>query len=190
MVSKRTIQRRRNSKRQKRRSLKRRNVKSRKVMRGGAGDPLENVKKDDLVSVVLFNQRIYNPDNAETVICRVLSVDNKTIPLGKGQTGVVKVVILIITNEKYTFCYVYGGNDYNGIPIEHKKEFEISYIPSSDGMCPYKLIIYKRNENEELEVIPGRYYTHIIPDDHKKGSSLIIGSGHVIKSVTPIRVSQ
>ena len=35
MVSKRTAQRRRNSKRQKRRSLKRKNVKSRKVMRGG-----------------------------------------------------------------------------------------------------------------------------------------------------------
>lgn len=46
MVSKRTVQRRRNSKRQKRRSLKRKNVKSRKVMRGGGFkktdvDPIE-----------------------------------------------------------------------------------------------------------------------------------------------------
>lgn len=182
MVSKRTIQRRRNSKRQKRRSLKRRNVKSRKVMRGGAGDPLENVKKDDLVSVVLKDNahpRGSDDVNADiTVECRVLSVDQSIQPN--------KIVKLQLTDSVYEFGFVFGGNQYNGIPITFKKEFYISYIPSDQGICPYKLIIYKRNENDELEVIPNRYYTHI----KKTGDEQYQHAGYVIKSVTPITVSQ
>ena len=98
MVSKRTIQRRRNSKRQKRRSLKRRNVKSRKVMRGGADDPLKNVKINDLVSVTLMSNShpndMYNWSVDETAVCQVVSVENKTIKLDfSGKEEEVKVVI-------------------------------------------------------------------------------------------------
>lgn len=190
MVSKRTIQRRRNSKGQKRRSLKRRNVKSRKVMRGGADDPLENVKTNDLVSVVLKDNahpRGSDGVNADiTVKCRVLSVDEKSIPLGKGKTEVVKVVTLQLTDNDYTFCYVYGGNIYDGIPTEFQTEFEISYIPSDDGMYPYKLIIFKRNKEKELEVIPRRYYTNIKKTGHEQYQY----AGYVIKSVTPLTASQ
>jgi hypothetical protein len=155
---------------------------------GGAGDPLKDVKKDVLVTVVLkenVHPNEYDPDiHDETVICRVVSVDEKSKLFDK----VVKVVKLIITNENYTFCYVYGGNSENGLPIKHRKEFEISYTQSEESTdSPYKLIIYKES-NQELQVIPGRYYTHIIPDGYT--GSLVNSQGYVIKSVKPITASR
>jgi hypothetical protein len=69
MVSKRTVQRRRNSKLQKRRSLKRKNVKSRKVMRGGEGKDLTSVQKGDRVKV-----------NFERLVCDVYNTESLKSP--------------------------------------------------------------------------------------------------------------
>ena len=185
MVSYKTSKRRRNSKRYKRRSLKRKNVKSRKVMRGGAPDPLKDVKKDDLVIVVLkYNAHPrgdISPLSDETVICRVQSVDN----IDKQ-----KVVKLVITNEGYRFYSVYGGNQYNGQPTEANKEFEISYTPSDDKTCPYSFRIYKRDDSGNLKVISQRDYTHIVPDIIEDKSKYINGPGYKIKSVQHLRASQ
>jgi hypothetical protein len=149
MVSKQTTQRRRrNSKRQKRRSLKRRNVKSRKVMRGGAPDPLENVKVGDWVhleitptpnaySEMMKKHResvptIPNPTYA-LIVCKVLSV---TPPTGYTQ----KIVKLKITkgDDKIELCSPMGTK----LETENScsEEFEIMYNPDSASLaslCPY-----------------------------------------------------
>ena len=77
----------------------------------------------------------------------------------------------------------------NGIPMKHRKEFYISYTHSEESTdSPYKLIIYQENEKGELDVIRGRYYTHIIPEGYT--GKLVNSSGYEIKSVKPITASQ
>lgn len=85
------------------------------------------------------------------------------------------------------FGYVFGGNDFNGIPTEFDKKFEISFTPSDDNTCPYKFRIYKRNGSGNLEVIPKRYYTYIKEDNDEK-SYISIAWG--IKSVQLLTKSQ
>lgn len=189
MVSKRTVQRRRNSKRQKRRSLKRQNRKSRKVMRGGGGgDPLKDVKQNDLVSVVLKDNThpkgypASSNDMDITIICQVVSVENTGSPKQK-------TVKLRITGEEITFGYVYGGNNVNGRPVEFSDNFDIIYTPSEIPSKPaYFFRIYKRDSSGKLEVIPDRIYTHIKVNN--KEGSYVMQNGWVIKSVQPITASR
>jgi hypothetical protein len=150
-------------------------------MRGGAGDPLENVKKDDLVSVVLKDNAhprgFENVNDDITVKCRVLNVEeDQSIQPNK-------IVKLQLTDNDYTFCYVYGGNDYNGIPITFNKEF---YIRGLSPDYKYQFMIFKRNKNKELEVIPKMYYTNIKKTGHEQYQH----AAYVIKSVKPLTASQ
>ncbi len=169
------------SKRQKGRSLKQRNRKSRKVMRGG-GDPLKDVKQNNLVSVVLKDKTRYNfgrdkPKDDSTIICQVVSVENTGSPEQK-------IVKLRITNEDIKFGYVYGGNPQNGIPVEFSDNFDIIYSPSYLSTNPYYFRIYKRDDSSNLQVIPYRYYTHIKENNDSKANLI---TSWVIKSVELIK---
>jgi hypothetical protein len=94
-----------------------------------------------------------------------------------------------MTNVEYMLYSVYDGIQ-NGRPKEASKEFEISYTPSDDETCPYKFRIYKRNDSGNLEVLPSRDYTHIVPDINKDKSNYNTGQAYKIKSVQPLMASR
>jgi hypothetical protein len=163
-------------------------------------DPLKDVKQNDLVSVVLKDNTRYNMSHStlkgdSNIICKVVSVENTGSPEQK-------IVKLRITNEEITFGYVYGGNPQNGIPVEFSDNFEIIYSPSileekqaaaaasgssSIPTNPYYFRIYKRDDSENLEVIPYRYYTHIKENADQKPN---LSTSWVIKSVQLLTASR
>ena len=184
MVSKQTVQRRRNSKRQKRRSLKRRNVKSRKVMRGGAPDPLLGIKKGDLVSIDLvdnYNQNSHQHTNSTvTAICRVLSVS-------EASDDTKKTVKLKITNEEYKFCNTYGQtmDEKDQDNTRCSDEFEILYDPTRDGYYPYYFKNIVKNADGTTRVSNLITYTYVKPD----GRNIITDNAYKISKVVPMRLT-
>jgi hypothetical protein len=153
-------------------------------MRGGTDDPLKDVKKDDLVSVVLkdiAHPHGYPPPSEDSIIiCKVVSVDNTGSPKQK-------TVKLRITVEEITFGYVYGGNNVNGRPVEFSDNFDIIYTPSEIPSKPaYSFRIYKRDDSGNLQVISDRTYTHIKVNNALEPNLI---TGWEIKSVQPLTAS-
>jgi hypothetical protein len=111
----------------------------------------------------------------------VVSVENTGSPKQK-------TVKLRITNEPFTFAYVYGGNNVNGIPQEYSDNFDIIYNPSEEPSKPaYSFRIYKRDDSGNLQVISGRTYTDIKVNNDSEPNLI---TGWEIKSVKPITASR
>ena len=189
MVSYKTSKRRRNSKRYKRRSLKRKNVKSRKVMRGGADDPLLGIEKGALVSIDLVVSNnpkgwLYKQGIRVSVVCRVLSVTEAS-----GETK--KTVKLRITNETFKFCnssemneekeIVFNEN--NGTPCS--EEFEIIYDPDQIEMdYPYYFKNVVKNREGKIEIF-WRKNTYV----KEEGKQMDTTIGYKISKVVRVGVA-
>ena len=138
-------------------------------MRGGGGggnvtvDPLNTVKEGDFVNVRIADidtNENFTTENGSNIECQVVSVDNS-----KSQK-IVKLRIIDKVGQDYAFYNVYGGNPYDGIPMEYSKEFDIIYsqnLPLYPYNYPYNFCIYKKL-NESLNVISKRHYTDMRMD--------------------------
>ena len=169
------------------RSSRRKNAKSRKVMRGGV-DPLANIEKNDLVTVILMDMNQSQKQSSGTAavvagdvtcICKVLSI----LTINKS-----KVIKLRITNEEFELGRVFGGTDFNnfGIPNEFSKEFEITNSEVNEHtVFPYHFQIYKKEDNKDV-VIPNRIYTYAQSKDMPWNGT----NTWVIRTVSKITASQ